>query len=85
MRNDKPSLIVCSVGGGGLITGILEGLEKENWQDVPVLAMETKGAESLNAAMQKKVSLKPWNHLNLTLGNGNSHKQILATVQYGEQ
>ena len=58
MRNDKPSLIVCSVGGGGLITGILEGLEKENWQDVPVLAMETKGAESLNAAMQKKVSLK---------------------------
>ena len=63
MRNDKPSLIVCSVGGGGLITGILEGLERENWQDVPVLAMETKGAESLNAAMQKKVSLKFFNHI----------------------
>ena len=56
----KPSLIVCSVGGGGLLAGILEGLEREEngiWEDVPVLAMETYGAESLNAAMQKKVNI----------------------------
>jgi len=77
LRNDKPSLIVCSVGGGGLITGILEGLEKENWQDVPVLAMETKGAESLNAAMQKKELVK--------LSGIQSIAKSLGTQQVAEQ
>ena len=55
LKDVKPSLVVCSVGGGGLLAGILEGLSNENWDDVPVLAMETYGAESLNAAMEKKV------------------------------
>ena len=55
LKNVKPSLVVCSVGGGGLLAGILLGLSNENWDDVPVLAMETYGAESLNAAMEKKV------------------------------
>ena len=49
----KPSLIICSVGGGGLLLGILRGLTRNNWTDVPVLAMETYGAESLYEAMKQ--------------------------------
>ena len=49
-----PSLVVCSVGGGGLLLGVLEGLERNDWSTVPVLAMETFGAESLNSAMEKR-------------------------------
>lgn len=44
-----PDLIVVSVGGGGLMNGILEGLHRIGWSDVPLLAMETEGAHSLNA------------------------------------
>jgi len=41
---------VCSVGGGGLFIGIMQGLEK--LQPIPkMIAVETKGAESLNASM----------------------------------
>jgi len=45
----KPALIVCSVGGGGLFCGIVEGLRKVGWEDVPVVAVETFGADSLSA------------------------------------
>ena len=31
----KPSLIICSVGGGGLLLGILNGLKRNDWNDVP--------------------------------------------------
>ena len=48
----KPDLIVCSVGGGGLLCGIMEGLYRNNWQDVDVLAVETEGAASLQASVQ---------------------------------
>ena len=44
-----PDLIVVSVGGGGLMNGVLEGLYRVGWNDVPLLAMETEGAHSLNA------------------------------------
>jgi L-serine/L-threonine ammonia-lyase len=42
----KPEALVVSVGGGGLLSGILEGLHRNNWQDVPVIAVETYGADS---------------------------------------
>ena len=31
----KPSLIIFSVGGGGLLLGILNGLKGNGWNDVP--------------------------------------------------
>uniref|UniRef100_A0A3Q0SR27 L-serine ammonia-lyase n=1 Tax=Amphilophus citrinellus TaxID=61819 RepID=A0A3Q0SR27_AMPCI len=49
---EKPGAIVLSVGGGGLLNGVVEGLRRANWADVPVVAMETIGAHSLHAAMQ---------------------------------
>ncbi|KAJ9614593.1 catabolic L-serine/threonine dehydratase [Cladophialophora chaetospira] len=52
---DKPDAIVCSVGGGGLFSGIMIGLDRAAWdKDVKVLAVETKGADSLAQSLEKK-------------------------------
>jgi L-serine/L-threonine ammonia-lyase len=48
----KPDAIVLSVGGGGLLCGVVEGLHRNGWQDIPVLAVETEGTASLHAALQ---------------------------------
>ncbi len=44
-------VVVCSVGGGGLLCGVLEGLHRNGLADVPVLAVETTGAASFAAAI----------------------------------
>lgn len=44
-------VVVCSVGGGGLLCGVLEGLHRNGLADVPVLAVETAGAASFAAAI----------------------------------
>lgn len=46
---DKPDAVVVAVGGGGLLTGVLIGMHAHGWQDVPVIAVETKGAASFAA------------------------------------
>lgn len=43
----KPDAVVLSVGGGGLLCGVVEGLRRNGLADVPVIAVETKGADSL--------------------------------------
>jgi L-serine/L-threonine ammonia-lyase len=48
---DRPDAIVLSVGGGGLLCGVIEGLQRNGWQDVPVLAVETEGTASLAASL----------------------------------
>ena len=47
----KPDAVVLSVGGGGLLSGVVDGLQRNGWHDVPVLAVETDGAASLHAAI----------------------------------
>ncbi|ROW11677.1 hypothetical protein VPNG_05648 [Cytospora leucostoma] len=48
--------IVCSVGGGGLLCGIMQGVqgirEAGHGRGPKVLAVETEGAESLNASVR---------------------------------
>jgi L-serine/L-threonine ammonia-lyase len=46
----KPEAIVLSVGGGGLLCGVLEGLQRNGWADIPVIAVETAGADSFAQA-----------------------------------
>ncbi|KAF2014346.1 serine family amino acid catabolism-related protein [Aaosphaeria arxii CBS 175.79] len=48
----RPDAVVCSVGGGGLFSGIMRGLDKKG-EKVRVLAVETKGADSLAMALEK--------------------------------
>jgi L-serine/L-threonine ammonia-lyase len=43
--------VVASVGGGGLLAGIVEGLHRNGRHDVPVIAVETVGAESLHKSL----------------------------------
>lgn len=43
----KPDAVVLSVGGGGLLSGVITGLHRNGWRDVPVIAVETEGADSL--------------------------------------
>jgi len=48
-----PAAIVVSVGGGGLLLGIMEGLKKVGWQDhVRVIAVETEGSASLARSLK---------------------------------
>jgi len=49
----KPSVVVTVVGGGGLLIGILQGLHKVGWNDVPIIACETVGTASFAAAIEK--------------------------------
>lgn len=47
----KPDVMAVCVGGGGLMSGLIEGLHRNDWQDVPVLALETHGADSFAQAV----------------------------------
>jgi L-serine/L-threonine ammonia-lyase len=42
----RPDAVVLSVGGGGLLCGVVEGLRRHGWGQVPVFAVETAGADS---------------------------------------
>jgi len=41
----KPDAIFCSVGGGGLLGGIILGCKKVGWDDVPIVTLETIGSD----------------------------------------
>ena len=52
-EGSPPDAIVCSVGGGGLLNGIMLGLDRHGWADkVTVLALETEGADCLSRSLQ---------------------------------
>jgi L-serine/L-threonine ammonia-lyase len=42
----RPDAVVLAVGGGGLLSGVVEGLRRQGWNRVPVFAVETAGADS---------------------------------------
>ncbi|KAM5346429.1 hypothetical protein ACJ41O_009434 [Fusarium nematophilum] len=53
LNGEKPDAVVCSVGGGGLMNGIVQSLDDLGWSDdVTVVAMETDGADSLARALK---------------------------------
>ena len=54
----KPEVIVLSVGGGGLLCGVIEGLRRNHWQDIPVIAVETEGADSLAQSVRAGVRVE---------------------------
>ena len=49
-EQEKPDTIILSVGGGGLLAGIQQGLDRLGWNDVRIIAVETEGAASFAAA-----------------------------------
>lgn len=49
---EKPDVILCSVGGGGLICGVVEGLDRNGWGDVPVIGCGTYGANAFSETIK---------------------------------
>jgi L-serine/L-threonine ammonia-lyase len=70
IADQKPDAVVVAVGGGGLLNGLLEGMHRNDWQDVPVYAAETEGAASYAAALQagKPVRIPAINSIAKSLG-----------------
>jgi L-serine/L-threonine ammonia-lyase len=81
----KPDAVLLAVGGGGLLSGVMEGLARNGWGDVPVLAVETHGAASLHAAMQagRRVELEAVTSIATSLGARQVCQQAFALSQSG--
>jgi L-serine/L-threonine ammonia-lyase len=76
----KPGAVVVSVGGGGLLCGVALGMEEVGWHDVPILAVETKGADSFAAAVAagRLVTLPAITSIATTLGARTVAAEALA-------
>lgn len=48
----RPDAVLLSVGGGGLLSGVVAGLHRNGWHDIPVFAVETEGTASFHAAIK---------------------------------
>lgn len=55
---NKPDAILLSVGGGGLLSGVVEGLHRNGWNHIPVFAVETEGTASFYAAVNAGHSIE---------------------------
>jgi len=67
-----PDIIVTSVGGGGLMCGVVQGVRAVGWEDrVRVVAMETNGANCLAAALKagKLITIPEITSIAKTLGS----------------
>jgi L-serine/L-threonine ammonia-lyase len=66
----KPDAIILSVGGGGLLCGVIQGLHEIGWQDVSVFTAETEGAASFAASVEanKLITLKEIKTVATSLG-----------------
>jgi len=66
----RPGAVVVAIGGGGLFCGVLEGLHKVGWDDIPVITVETEGAASFAASLKagKVVKLKEIKTIATSLG-----------------
>jgi L-serine/L-threonine ammonia-lyase len=75
----KPGAIVLSVGGGGLLCGVAEGLHAAGWTDVPIIAVETEGASSFAQSVQadRLITLDRITSIATTLGARTVAQQAL--------
>ncbi|KVO26707.1 serine dehydratase [Burkholderia ubonensis] len=66
----KPDAVVLAVGGGGLLCGVLEGLARNGWGDVPVVAVQTEGADcyARSVALGRPVELPEITSVATSLG-----------------
>jgi L-serine/L-threonine ammonia-lyase len=75
-----PAAVVVSVGGGGLLCGVAQGMADVGWTGVPILAVETKGADSFASAMAagRLVTLESITSIATTLGARTVAPEALA-------
>jgi L-serine/L-threonine ammonia-lyase len=51
-ENGEADVMACSVGGGGLLIGMLQGMAEAGWWNTQILAVETEGADSLSESLK---------------------------------
>ena len=53
--NIEPDCVIASVGGGGLLCGVIEGLIRHKFidKDIQVIAVETNGANCFNESIKQ--------------------------------
>lgn len=51
LHDNPPAAIICPVGGGGLLNGVIMGLQEIDWKQVPVIAVETHGSNAFQASV----------------------------------
>jgi L-serine/L-threonine ammonia-lyase len=79
----RPDAVVLSVGGGGLLCGVVEGLRRNGWNDVPVVAVETAGADSFaqSLAAGERIELPGISSIATSLGARKVAEQAFALAQ----
>ncbi|MBX3709911.1 MAG: pyridoxal-phosphate dependent enzyme [Gammaproteobacteria bacterium] len=67
---EKPDAVITAVGGGGLLCGVLEGLERHRWSDILAFSVETEGAASFATSIKagKIITLDRINTVATSLG-----------------
>lgn len=73
---EKPDLVILSVGGGGLACGVLQGMHQQGWEDVPLIAAETEGADAMAQSLRS-------NHM-VTLDNITSKATSLGAKRIAQ-
>jgi L-serine/L-threonine ammonia-lyase len=75
-----PDAVVLSVGGGGLLCGVVEGLRRNGMAGVPVVAVETKGADSYaqSIAAGERIELPAITSIATSLGARRVSEQAFA-------
>ncbi|CCF59038.1 hypothetical protein KAFR_0F04430 [Kazachstania africana CBS 2517] len=72
VHTSKVKGVVCSIGGGGLYNGIIEGLERHALADkIPVIAVETEGCHVFNTCLElgKHVEFEKISSIATSLGS----------------
>jgi L-serine/L-threonine ammonia-lyase len=75
--------VVLSVGGGGLMSGAIEGLKRNGLDHVPVIAVETEGASSLAQSVRagKRIELPGITSVATSLGAKQVCEQAFELTQ----
>ncbi|KAH8852032.1 Serine dehydratase-like [Schistosoma japonicum] len=48
----QPDAIIVAVGGGGLLSGVIQGLWNRGWSSTHIITVETEGADCLNRSLK---------------------------------
>ncbi|WP_074407617.1 MULTISPECIES: pyridoxal-phosphate dependent enzyme [Aquimarina] len=80
----QPDKIVVSVGGGGLLCGIFEGMKKNGWENTQVITTETIGAASFYKSWQAKkiIELEEISSIATSLGAKKIAKKSLELASH---
>ena len=78
-----PDAVVLSVGGGGLLCGVVKGLQRNGWDGVPIIAVETEGADSLARSMAagERIELPRISSIATSLGARKVAEQAFALTR----